>query len=532
MNKNLFKSRGSRRATPRPDTRNHAGGLAYSKTKQHALAQYAVTGTFSDTYYAGAGEQMKEVHNLASSCEPQFLAQLAVYSREVARMKDMPAYLLAVLTAQGETELVKAIFDRVCNNSKMLLNFMHLIRSGAVGRRSFGTAVKRCIQRWLQNRSAYKLYIASVGHSNPSLADAIKMVHPRPVGKDQQTMFAYLIGKLADEDYQYLPEDVQQLELLKEMGDVSDEYEIPDVPFRALTNLNLGVAAWRDIARNMPWNTLRMNLNMLEKRGVFKSDAFIDEVAEKLADAEQVRQCNVFPYQLLTTYQNVAIDSRIGNALQEAMEIATENVPTFRGRTVVGVDVSGSMGQVVMGSRPGSRSVTKCADVASLFAVCVLRQNKNARIMPFDTRLREASLNPFDSVMSNAQTLRRFGGGTDCSIPLRHLNNTKAKAENVIYVSDNESWSGQYGGRGGMASEWTEFHRRNPKAKLVNIDITPNTTTQTPDSQGVVLNIGGFSDAVFTVMDNFFNRESGEDFVAIVENYRGRGEGFDFLAAP
>ena len=522
MNKNLFRNRCRSRNTPRPDTRNHAGGLAYSKTNEHALAQYAVTGTFSNTFYVSAGEQVKEIQALANECSSEFLAKLAVYSREVGRMKDVPAYLLATLAARGETELVKTIFNRVCNNSKMLLNFMHLIRSGAVGRRSFGTAVKRCIQRWLQDRSAYKLYIASVGHSNPSLADAIKMVHPRPVGREQQAMFSYLIGKLSDENYQYLPEDIQQFEALKEMGDVPDEYEIPDVPFRALTNLKLGVNAWRDIARNMPWNTLRMNLNMLEKRGVFGSSAFVDEVAAKLANPELVRQCNVFPYQLLTTYQNVTIDSRISNALQEAMEIATENVPTFRGRTVVGVDVSSSMSWVAMGRRTGSYSVTKCVDVAALFAVCVLRQNKNASIMPFDNRLYNAHLNPFDSVMTNAQTLRSFGGGgTDCSVPLRHLNNTRAKAENIIYVSDNESWFGRHGGRGGTAQEWTEFHSRNPKSKLVNIDITPNTTTQTPEREGVVLNVGGFSDAVFTVMDDFFNRESGEDFVSIVENYSG-----------
>jgi len=139
--------------------------------------------------------------------------------------------------------------------------------------------------------------------------------------------------------------------------------------------------------------------------------------------------------------------------------------------------------------------------------------------MPFDTRLHDAHLNPFDSVMTNAQTLRGFGGGgTNCALPLERLNRENAKAENVIYISDNESWH-RYGGRGGTAIEWTKFHQRNPKSRLVNIDITPNSTTQIPEAQDAVLNIGGFSDAVFVMLDTFLGRESSENFVKTIENY-------------
>jgi 60 kDa SS-A/Ro ribonucleoprotein len=358
MNKNLFSQRGVRKRTPRPNTHNEAGGQAYSLDDKAALAQYVVTGTFNNVYYTTAGEQLKLIEKLASRVDPRFIAKLAVYGREVAHMKDTPAYLLASLAAQGEVRLVEQIFDRICINSKMLLNFAGLIRSGVLGRRSFGTVTKRCIQRWLQDRSGKKLYIASVGHSNPSLADLIKMVHPRPTDREQQAMFSYLIGKLKSEDWEYLPDDVKQFELLKEVELVGDDYEIPDIPFRALTNLNLGVEAWREIARNMPWGTLRQNLNMLAKRNVFDSDTFVREMAAKLSDEDAVRQFNAFPYQLMTTYQNVTFSQALSNALQDAMEVAVENVPEFPGRTVVAVDVSGSMSSAITGRRPGATSKT------------------------------------------------------------------------------------------------------------------------------------------------------------------------------
>jgi len=59
-------------------------------------------------------------------------------------------------------------------------------------------------------------------------------------------------------------------------------------------------------------------------------------------------------------------------------------------------------------------------------------------------------------------------------------------------------------GRSGtaMMQEWLAFKQRNPLAKLVCIDIQPYDSTQTPDNPDV-LNVGGFSDAVFGVVSNF-----------------------------
>lgn len=88
------------------------------------------------------------------------------------------------------------------------------------------------------------------------------------------------------------------------------------------------------------------------------------------------------------------------------------------------------------------------------------------------------------------------GGGTNCSAPVRLLNQRKAKADLVIFVSDNESWVDQGRGRGtALLAEWSEFRQRNPKARLVCLDIQPNQTTQAAESADI-LNIGGFSDQV------------------------------------
>lgn len=73
----------------------------------------------------------------------------------------------------------------------------------------------------------------------------------------------------------------------------------------------------------------------------------------------------------------------------------------------------------------------------------------------------------------------------------------------MILVSDNQSWVNANQGRGtALMAEWARFTRRNPSAKLVCIDVQPYGTTQAVD-RADVLNVGGFSDTVFDVINRF-----------------------------
>jgi 60 kDa SS-A/Ro ribonucleoprotein len=188
------------------------------------------------------------------------------------------------------------------------------------------------------------------------------------------------------------------------------------------------------------------------------------------------------------------------------MEIAISNVPEIDGSVVVCPDVSGSMGCSVTGWQSrGSASKVRCVDVAALVAASFLRRNPRTTVLPFECDVVNLQLNPRDSVMTNATRLAGVGGGgTNCSAPLQRLNERKAHADLVIYVSDNESWmDSRPGGRGtATLRQWDIFKHRNPKARLVCIDLTPNTTTQAPDRKDI-LNIGGFSDNVFDLIASF-----------------------------
>lgn len=295
VNKRLFGFAG--KAKP-ADVMNEAGGKAYAFSPEHALAQYAVTGTMHNTFYATAEEQLDTILALADACSPEFVAKTAIYCREKGFMKDVPALLVAYLSKR-DVALMKIAFARVIDNGKMLRNFVKIVRSGRVGRKSFGSAPKRMAQAWFAKRSPETIFKGSIG-SDPSMSDVIKMIRPAP--KDEkgekdvvrEALYGYLIGKLVERDK--LPKVVQELEAFKASPDTAP---LPNVPFEMLTALDLTTKHWIAIAKNMTWTQTRMNLNTLLRKGVLEDVASIELVAKRLSDAEAIRRARALPYQLL-----------------------------------------------------------------------------------------------------------------------------------------------------------------------------------------------------------------------------------------
>ncbi len=355
------------------------------------------------------------------------------------------------------------------------------------------------------------------------MTDIVKMVHPKPKDEAREALFGYFIGR--DYAFDKLPEVARNFEAFKK----GETREVPDVPFQMLTALELGTAEWTAIARRAPWQMTRMNLNTFTRHGVFGQPGLTELIANRLRDPKAIAKARVFPYQLMVAYTmakaNADIPQEVCEALQDAMEIATANVPEFKGKVYVFPDISGSMHSAVTGYRRGATTAVRCIDVAALVAATVLRKNPQAEVIPFESDVVKIRLNPRDSVMTNAEKLANLPcGGTNCSAPLRFLNQRRAKGDLVIYVSDNESWvdAPHYGSFGGSATEtmkeWANFRQRNPEARMVCIDIQPYATVQAKERPDV-LNIGGFSDQVFEVISEFARGELNADhLVGVIES--------------
>jgi len=380
------------------------------------------------------------------------------------------------------------------------------------------------------------------------MADIISMARPKG-DTEKDALYAYLLGAptrdsldTSDEKQaarlqrgayakpEHLPELVQQFEAFKK----NPELPTPKLDFRMFTSTPLSTAKWREIALNGRWHFVRMNLATFQRHGVFNGKVGEDvaqKLAEVLRDEEQIHRSMVFPYQLFAAY-NYATDipQVLKLALQDAMELATKNVPQLPGKTWIFTDVSQSMTHPITGTRDGVISKMRIQDVAALVASSILRTSPLATVIPICTRLHtNVKLNPRDSVMTNAKILSGLrGGGTHLELGMQYLVKEKKEVDNVLFVTDNESWVGRahrgYGHRYGEVLEasgseacWQKIRAKNPNAKLCNLQIQPYSTTQVPDETGSVLNIGGFSDRVFTVIERFVTSDNANFWVEEIE---------------
>jgi 60 kDa SS-A/Ro ribonucleoprotein len=566
-NKSLFSSQTSR--LPQADAVNEAGGRAYKLEPKHALAQVAATGAFGDAFYSTAETQFEEVLKLIDEVDDnQYLAKLALYAREKAFMKDMPAALLVALSVR-DTELMHRVFDRVVDNGRVLRTVFQMIRSGRFknkagkGRVGLSSSVQRAFQRWLNTASVAKLLSASIGN-DPSLRDILRMARPTPKDNARRAMFGWLtdkeIEKWAPATEADLPSEVQSL--IAYRNSESEDAQaliaggLDNVRWDLLSDAAKGPKVWAVLARKMGPQALRMNLNTLLRHDVFQSGStlrvddscegtsrqglschnMVDYIADRIADESEIRRSKQFPYQYFAAYLNADdnVPQKIKTALHKAAEIACGNIPELPGPVVIGLDTSGSMTSAVTGNRGrGATSKMRCIDVAALFAAAILRRNPDSVVIPFDTSAYDAKMDPNDSILSIAERLAKYGGGgTDCSLPLVAANQKHAnrKFAGVVLVSDNESWIGTgRSGSTGVMTAWEAFVANQRKLlepkgasprvtsnpKLINIDLQPYQTVQACERTDI-LNIGGFSDAVFNVISAFL-ADNNQRFVAEVE---------------
>jgi 60 kDa SS-A/Ro ribonucleoprotein len=508
-NKTLFASLGAK-FLPRADAVNQAGGRAYAYGPEAKLAQLAATGTLADGFYAGAEAQLADVLDATWEVDAEFVAKVAVYARQSGAMKDMPALLTAVLTI-SDPDLSVRVFKRVIDNGRMLRTFVQIMRSGQTGRTSLGSRPKRLVREWLEQASIRSLMAAATG-KDPSLADVVRMVHPAPASAERRAFYGWLIGK--PYDVAALPAEIAAFEAWKR----EPQGDLPQVPFEWLTAFPLTAEQWGELAGRMGWQALRMNLNTLARNGAFAVPGVTEQVAGRLTDAEALAKVRPAPYQLMVALSQVGdgVPLAVQAALEQALEVSLGRVPRLEGSVVVCPDVSGSMSMAATGYRKGATSAVGCIDVAALVAAAVLRTNRNARVLPFECAVVDVALDPNARVAVNAAKLAAIGGGgTNVSAPLALLNRERAKVDTVVIVSDNESWVDP-SRRGATATmnEWNRLKARNPGAKLICIDIQPYGTTQAKGREDI-MNVGGFTDAVFDAMARFASGET-RDWVEIV----------------
>lgn len=461
--------------------------------------------------WAGGIARPADLRAAADAVAPDFLSRAAVLA--AGRGHDRIAIpLLAVLSRRDPIRFARA-FGRVVTTGDRLRAFVRCMRSGQAGRRSLGTRPKAMVRDWLDRATEAELLAASVGN-DPSLADLLRLVHPKPASTERAALYRWLLGdRSADLP---LPPLVAALQTFR----TAPVGEPPDVPPDLLTHLDLTPAQWASLARRMPLDALLRRLNFLRRKGAFDDPATLSLVAARLRDPVALDVSGVGPFRLLSLLRALdpAAPQDLHAALAAALERAAERVAAVTGPVVLCLDVSGAMARRATDRPRGAATAVDCNDVSALMLAALARGNRSVRLLPYADTVATFTLTPEDTIPRLSKQLAAAPGrASRIRLPLDHLKAQKKPVGLVVIVTANAAW-GHWAGQDDPQADldaWQRIRAHNPKARLVCLQIRPDIRRHGPIAlpRGRdVLHLSGFSDDVFDRIAEFVEDRSGEDY--------------------
>lgn len=239
------------------------------------------------------------------------------------------------------------------------------------------------------------------------------------------------------------------------------------------------------------------NLRNMDEAGISKAHA--KKVVEMIEDPERVKGSRQLPFRFLSAY-HAAPSDRWKQALTEALDYSTANIPKLTGRTLVLVDTSASMG-----GRLSDRSGVRYVDAAALFGVALARNASKVDLYGFGDGVFQHELDYGGSVLGQTQQfVRRVGEAGHGTQIAASIQRTYAKHDRVVIFTDMQTMPGRHTwyGMGDVSSAVPA------DVPLYAWNLAGYEASMMPTGSANRHEFGGFSDSAFTVMQTL---ESGRD---------------------
>jgi 60 kDa SS-A/Ro ribonucleoprotein len=252
----------------------------------------------------------------------------------------------------------------------------------------------------------------------------------------------------------------------------------------------------------MPQGALIRQLPSLTRHGVLPPmSARLRAVCDQIADPGRLRKARVHPLAVLLAAKTYASgrsvrgtatwtpDGMVTDALNDAFYAAYGAVEPAGKRTMIALDVSGSMGWPAA----GLDNLT-CREVTAAMSLVIMNTEPQWGAYGFTTSLTPLRISPrmrLDTAVSSIAGLPF--GGTDCSLPMVFAAQNRIEADTFQVWTDNETWAGRI-----HPHEALRDYRQKTgiDARMQVVAITPTEfSIADPDDPGT-LDVSGFDSAV------------------------------------
>jgi hypothetical protein len=494
------------------------GAPGYARTAKSELFLLAVANMVGeDTFYEAAGARDERYEQLIAQVavdDPAWVEAFLAWLRSDANMRS--ASLVGALEAArallaakkpGGRRIVASVLQRADEPGEALAYWTN----------KYGRAIPKPVKRGIAD-AAERLYseYAMLKYDTASrgyrFADVLELTHPRAGARWQGDLYGHALdrrhgrGSVADVE-QSLPM-VYSNAMLRAEADQRPEALLDTDALRragmtwedalslAGTRIDKG-RLWTALIPTMGLMAQMRNLRNFDQAGV--PDEVAATVAARLADPEQVVRSRQFPFRFLAAHRNTP-SQRWGHPLDKALTASLANVPALPGRTLILVDISGSM----CGSAAGKNSDMSRADVAKVFGAAIAMRT-NPTLVWFNDRSGQVPVPVGGSLLRLVDSFPPSGGGTYTAAAVARWYSAH---DRVIIVTDEQAapevfphHMGEYG-----AVRTYDLDGRGVAGTVpVNISVyTWNLAGyrfgHTPSGSGTLHTFGGLSDVAFRLI--------------------------------
>jgi 60 kDa SS-A/Ro ribonucleoprotein len=492
---------------------NSAGGWAFTAGKTARLHRFLTLGTDGGTYYTSERDITLKNADIvlawARNDTAALVREVAAISQAGRAPRNNPAlFALAAAASLGDPDGKRAALDAlplVARTGTHLFIFAGYVQQF----RGWGRGLRRAVGQWYLDKDdagqlAYQVlkYRQREGWTH---RDLLRLAHP-----EHRPLFAWIAGKETGD----LPPLIEAFAKAQAVTTVKEWTALiadnPSLSWEMLPDAALGEKAVWDalLLHGLPQTALMRQLPRLTRLGVLPPMSAVTQgVAEQLADPERLRKARVHPVNILVALRTYASGhgargqsawtpvAQITDALDAAFYAAYGAVEPAGKRTMLALDVSGSMGWSAAGLALTAR------EASAALALVTAATEPATVITGFSTSLIPLNISPRQRLDDAIRAIANLPfGGTDCSLPMVWALQNKIDVDHFSVYTDNETWAGQIHPHQALR-EYREKTGINARMSVVGMTATDFTIAD-PEDPGT-LDIAGFDSAVPNMLADF-----------------------------
>lgn len=506
--------------TQRADSRqvpNSAGGYTFQVTGNARLHRFLTLGTSGGTYYTSEREITKQNADIvlaaARNDATSLVREVVAISAAGRAPRNNPAlFALAAAASLGDEAGRRAALDALPLVARTGTH-LFLFAGYAQQFRGWGRGLRRAAGDWYLGKDAGDLAYQVLKYRQRegwTHRDILRQAHPAGTGA-HRALFDWVCGREADLSELPLVEAfvkaqaattaAQWTRLIEANRSLSWEM-LPDA---ALTEPDV----WRALIDNgMPQTALMRQLPRLTRLGVTGPASFTTSVvADQLADPECLKKGRVHPVNVLVALRTYASGhsargtdtwqpvSKITDALDAAFYAAFGAVEPAGKRTMLALDVSGSMTSAVSGLP------LTCREATAALAMVTAATEPSTIAVGFSGGLRLLDISPRRRLDDTIRAVSNLPfDRTDCSLPMIAAQQNGWGIDHFTIWTDNETYAGRM-----HPHQALERYRQKTgiAARMSVIGMTATDFTIADPNDPGTLDVAGFDSAAPQLLASF-----------------------------